>query len=166
MGERAWSARREEQESVLVPGQVYKPSGSFSQKPECLFSILISVSITLFLAERANTQFHFNTNRTVRMKYTAAIPVLVVAAMAQDIGSIPECARHCISDAIKRSTPCGEKNYKCACQPDNFQKIQNAAVGCVVSACGSDRALSKWFRASSKLGVSCCTRTQIRSLTC
>ncbi|QPG96616.1 hypothetical protein C2857_004748 [Epichloe festucae Fl1] len=84
------------------------------------------------------------------MKYTAVISVLGVAVMAQDIGSIPECARHCISDAIKTSTPCGEKNYKCACQPDNFGKIQNAAVGCVVSACGPDRALKEVLPAVKK----------------
>ncbi|GKT94714.1 CFEM domain-containing protein [Colletotrichum tofieldiae] len=68
------------------------------------------------------------------MKYSLALAALVAVAAAQvDPTIIP---------TTTSATTCKEGDYSCTCKPDNKAAIQTAATGCVVSACGIDKALS------------------------
>lgn len=73
------------------------------------------------------------------MKFSAAIITAIIGfAVAQDISDIPECARDCITDAIKTGTSCDEDDYKCACE--NQSALIGEATPCVIKACGADVA--------------------------
>ena len=73
------------------------------------------------------------------MKFAVAA-TLFTLAFAQTRDDIPECGLKCIDDAIKSSTDCATDDYACVCP--KLDSIQGSAAGCVLSACGSDVALS------------------------
>lgn len=77
------------------------------------------------------------------MKFDAIAFGLSLAALAtaQSLDSLPSCAKECLTDAVAKSTSCSPTDLACVCK--NFEAIQGAATGCVLSSCGADVALSK-----------------------
>jgi hypothetical protein len=74
------------------------------------------------------------------MKFIVAALALAVAATAQTIDDVPDCAIPCLEDAVASTTDCAADDYPCICS--NFSTVQSAAIGCVLGACGLDVALS------------------------
>lgn len=86
------------------------------------------------------------------MKITAiAVLAFASAVLAQSSNDIPECARDCISNSTKAVTDCAINDYGCACQEDNFKKIQHDSSNCVVYSCGVAPTLRKYFCHASNL---------------
>lgn len=78
------------------------------------------------------------------MKFTAVAAISMAALVsAQSISDIPACALPCIQKGVA-STSCSATDLKCICKDENFSKVQSAATGCVISACGPETALSKF----------------------
>lgn len=80
------------------------------------------------------------------MKYTTALVATLAAAAAgvsaQDISIFPECSLDCIMNAIG-DTPCDVTDFACVCE--NKESLTQGAAPCVISSCGIDTALSKFF---------------------
>ncbi|RDW87053.1 CFEM domain-containing protein [Aspergillus mulundensis] len=76
---------------------------------------------------------------------------LTALTSAASINDIPQCARPCLEDAIKSKTSCAVTDSNCVCSGDNFSKVQGAATGCVLDACGSDTALNQVLPAAQKI---------------
>ncbi|KAF6835091.1 CFEM domain-containing protein [Colletotrichum plurivorum] len=85
------------------------------------------------------------------MKYTIVLAALTACVAAQDPSIIPECARDCLLKATASATTCKDGDYSCTCKPENKVAIQSAATGCVIAACGVDKALNEVVPASDKL---------------
>lgn len=74
------------------------------------------------------------------MKVTLLAAGLVATVFAQDLSSIPECARSCLTDAIAQDGQCQATDASCVC--GRIDQLTTLATGCVLSACGQDVALS------------------------
>lgn len=74
------------------------------------------------------------------MKVTLLAAGLVAAVYAQDLSSIPECARTCLTDAISQDGKCQATDAACVC--GRIDQLTTLATSCVLSACGQDVALS------------------------
>lgn len=74
------------------------------------------------------------------MKVTLLAAGLVAAVYAQDLSSIPECARTCLTDAISQDGQCQATDAACVC--GRIDQLTTLATSCVLSACGQDVALS------------------------
>lgn len=74
------------------------------------------------------------------MKVTLLAAGLVATVFAQDLSSIPECARTCLTDAISQDGQCQATDSSCVC--GRIDQLTTLATGCVLSACGQDVALS------------------------
>ncbi|OJJ61504.1 hypothetical protein ASPSYDRAFT_88047 [Aspergillus sydowii CBS 593.65] len=86
------------------------------------------------------------------MKLSAIFAVgLASLAASQSINDVPKCAVPCLQDAVKSETNCGANDFNCACKGDNYKKVQSAATGCVIDACGQDVALEQVAPAVQKL---------------
>ncbi|KAK5660180.1 hypothetical protein OQA88_13650 [Cercophora sp. LCS_1] len=84
------------------------------------------------------------------MKYTAPVLAALVALVsAQDLSSIPACAKTCIDDAVKSATSCGATDVSCICA--SLDAVTQAATGCVLGACGIDVALNEVIPATTAL---------------
>ncbi|KAL6863451.1 hypothetical protein ACO1O0_003706 [Amphichorda felina] len=83
------------------------------------------------------------------MKYAYAALALVAAVHAQTREDIPECALPCLDDAITSETDCKTTDYVCVCK--NFDAVQGAATGCVISECGADVAIGEVLPATEAL---------------
>ncbi|RCI17041.1 hypothetical protein L249_1824 [Ophiocordyceps polyrhachis-furcata BCC 54312] len=73
------------------------------------------------------------------MQFTAAV-ILAVAAVASaakgpGIKDLPNCAQHCVADAVKGHTDCGEDALECICEKADTLAVQSA--DCVVESCGT-----------------------------
>ncbi|KAL7927009.1 hypothetical protein ACQKWADRAFT_308931 [Trichoderma austrokoningii] len=77
------------------------------------------------------------------MKFTLALATFVAAVYGQTVGDIPSCAIPCIEGAITSSTTCSATDFACACEPANFQAIEDASLDCVVADCGADVAINQ-----------------------
>lgn len=77
------------------------------------------------------------------MKYALVAVALAAAVHAQTIDDVPECAIPCLDDAIESETDCATDDYPCVCA--NFEAIQGVATSCVISECGAETALSRFF---------------------
>ncbi|KAF4121918.1 CFEM domain [Geosmithia morbida] len=75
------------------------------------------------------------------MKSIYAILAMSALVSAQTRDDIPSCAIPCIDDAVSSQTSCKNTDYACICK--DFDSIQGAATGCVLSKCGTDVALNK-----------------------
>ncbi|KAI0441316.1 hypothetical protein F4803DRAFT_523758 [Xylaria telfairii] len=76
------------------------------------------------------------------MQFTlATIATLVGIVSAQTWNDIPACAQPCILDAVAAVTACGPTDYPCICA--SRDAVQNAAVSCVISACGLSVAINE-----------------------
>lgn len=79
------------------------------------------------------------------MKLSAILAIgLASLAASQSINDVPKCAVPCLQNAVKSETNCGESDFKCACKGDNYKKVQAAATGCTVKACGQDVAVGMY----------------------
>lgn len=76
----------------------------------------------------------------VKMKVTLLAAGLVATVFAQDLSTIPECARTCLTDAIAQDGKCQATDSACVC--GRIDALTSLATGCVLSACGQDVALS------------------------
>ena len=76
------------------------------------------------------------------MKHLAAFLATASFAAAASFAGVPKCAVSCLEDAVKQSTSCYLTETSCICK--NFGTIQGAATGCIIDACGTDVALSKF----------------------
>lgn len=76
----------------------------------------------------------------MRFSVIAASVSLAVLSTAQSLDSLPDCAKECLVDAVEKSTSCSVTDLACVCK--NFEAIQGAGAGCVLSACGQDVTLS------------------------
>jgi hypothetical protein len=74
------------------------------------------------------------------MKVTLLAAGLVATVFAQDLSSIPECARTCLTDAITQDGQCQATDASCVC--GRIDQLTTLATSCVLSACGQDVALS------------------------
>ncbi|EGR44212.1 uncharacterized protein TRIREDRAFT_70840 [Trichoderma reesei QM6a] len=74
------------------------------------------------------------------MKTAFVALALAALAQAQTRADIPSCALPCLDDAVKANTKCSTTDYACICK--NFDAVQGAATGCVISKCGTDVAIS------------------------
>lgn len=74
------------------------------------------------------------------MKVTLLAAGLVATVFAQDLSTIPECARSCLTDAISQDGQCQASDASCVC--GRIDALTTLATGCVLSACGQDVALS------------------------
>ncbi|EFY87683.1 hypothetical protein J3459_017773 [Metarhizium acridum] len=84
------------------------------------------------------------------MKFlTVASLAMVSLAAGQSLADLPSCSLSCLNDAVKQSTSCSETDLACVCE--QFNVIQGAAAGCILSACGQDVALNKVLPATQKL---------------
>ncbi|KAM0268867.1 hypothetical protein ACHAQH_009907, partial [Verticillium albo-atrum] len=76
------------------------------------------------------------------MKFTLPILALAGLAAAQTlIDSVPECARECLTDALKNGTPCELTDSDCICEPDNYRNTYTVGQACVLQACGAVRSI-------------------------
>lgn len=75
------------------------------------------------------------------MKVTLLAAGLVAAVYAQDLSSIPECARTCLTDAISQDGQCQATDAACVC--GRIDQLTTLATSCVLSACGQDVALNQ-----------------------
>lgn len=66
-----------------------------------------------------------------------------VTFVADPEEQIPSCAVPCIQGAIKKDTSCEYSDIACVCL--NRKKISSSAKGCVISACGLNKAISTYF---------------------
>jgi hypothetical protein len=72
------------------------------------------------------------------MKYTAVLAAgLVAVASAQDFADLPACSLQCIMDAVQDSD-CPPTDLGCIC--GSIADLMEAAVDCVIDACGVDVA--------------------------
>jgi len=73
---------------------------------------------------------------------TFSVVALALATMAsaQSLADIPSCAQTCIKDAVKQATSCDVADVACVCA--EMDKVQSAAVGCILAGCGQDKAIS------------------------
>ncbi|KAG8169561.1 hypothetical protein KVR01_000306 [Diaporthe batatas] len=78
---------------------------------------------------------------TANMKVTLLAAGLVATVFAQDLSSIPECARSCLTDAISQDGQCQATDAACVC--GRIDQLTTLATGCVLSACGQDVALNQ-----------------------
>ncbi|BCS23116.1 CFEM domain-containing protein [Aspergillus puulaauensis] len=86
------------------------------------------------------------------MKLSAILAIgLASLAASQSINDVPKCAVPCLQNAVKSETNCGESDFKCACKGDNYKKVQAAATGCTVKACGQNVAVEQVLPAVKKL---------------
>ncbi|KAG6026488.1 hypothetical protein E4U19_002577 [Claviceps sp. Clav32 group G5] len=70
-------------------------------------------------------------------------------ALAQSLSDLPSCAIPCLNDAIKQTSTCATTDLACICK--KFDKIQGAAAGCILGACGKDVALGKVLPVTQQL---------------
>ncbi|KAK2599225.1 hypothetical protein N8I77_010995 [Diaporthe amygdali] len=75
------------------------------------------------------------------MKVTLLAAGLVATVFAQDLSSIPECARTCLTDAISKDGQCQATDSACVC--GRIDALTTLATSCVLSACGQDVALNQ-----------------------
>ncbi|KAL1875787.1 hypothetical protein Daus18300_002978 [Diaporthe australafricana] len=75
------------------------------------------------------------------MKVTLLAAGLVAAVFAQDLSSIPECARTCLTDAITQDGQCQATDSACVC--GRIDSLTTLATSCVLTACGQDVALNQ-----------------------
>lgn len=102
----------------------------------CFFHISVSVTVTA-------TDFRKTVRLTqplAKMKVTLLAAGLVATVFAQDLSSIPECARTCLTDAISKDGQCQATDAACVC--GRIDQLTTLATSCVLSACGQDVALS------------------------
>ncbi|PQE05091.1 Extracellular membrane CFEM domain protein [Rutstroemia sp. NJR-2017a BVV2] len=66
---------------------------------------------------------------------TATSLVSAQSACSAAVSAVPACGTSCISSAAS-AAGCAPTNYACECAPATFTSIQNAAVLCVLGACG------------------------------
>ncbi|KAH0493461.1 hypothetical protein TgHK011_000129 [Trichoderma gracile] len=83
------------------------------------------------------------------MKTAFVALALAALAQAQTRADIPSCALPCLDDAVKANTKCSTTDYACICK--NFDAVQGAATGCVISKCGTDVAINKVLPATQAL---------------
>ncbi|TFA99835.1 hypothetical protein CCMA1212_008240 [Trichoderma ghanense] len=83
------------------------------------------------------------------MKTAFVALALAALASAQTRADIPSCALPCLDDAVKANTKCSTTDYACICK--NFDAVQGAATGCVISKCGTDVAINKVLPATQAL---------------
>ncbi|KAL6879920.1 hypothetical protein HDV57DRAFT_100609 [Trichoderma longibrachiatum] len=83
------------------------------------------------------------------MKTAFVALALAALASAQTRADIPSCALPCLDDAVKANTKCSTTDYACICK--NFDAVQGAATGCVITKCGSDVAINKVLPATQAL---------------
>ncbi|KAL4907766.1 hypothetical protein BDW74DRAFT_175548 [Aspergillus multicolor] len=76
---------------------------------------------------------------------------LATLTAAASINDIPPCARPCLEKAVKSQTNCAPTDTNCVCSGDNFSKVQGAATGCVLNACGSETALNQVLPAAQNI---------------
>lgn len=78
--------------------------------------------------------------------------VATVAVVASGIWSVaaqnrqdylPVCSLKCLDDATQKVTTCSLTDAVCWCVQKNYEDIYNAALTCVLNACGSDVSISK-----------------------
>lgn len=77
------------------------------------------------------------------MKFLLVASLLAGLVAAQSVSDLPPCSQQCIRNSIKNKTNCAETDVKCVCS--NFDAIQGDAIGCVISSCGQDKAISMFF---------------------
>ncbi|MCJ1346597.1 hypothetical protein MMC31_004815 [Peltigera leucophlebia] len=70
---------------------------------------------------------------------------LFIAAQAQKeclplAAKIPGCATGCLTSASD-AVGCAATDFKCQCSPENTAAITNAALACVIGACGASTGL-------------------------
>lgn len=77
--------------------------------------------------------------------FVAASPIVAVDPVKEPVKEpakepeIPECAKPCFEEAIRKVTSCEVTDKVCACA--NQKEIGGAATGCVISKCGIADAL-------------------------
>ncbi|TQV94024.1 hypothetical protein V2A60_002908 [Cordyceps javanica] len=73
------------------------------------------------------------------------------AAAAQNRADfLPECALKCLDDATQKVTSCSLTDAVCWCVQKNYEDIYNAGVACVLTECGSDKALKQVLPGAAK----------------
>ncbi|KAI3393750.1 hypothetical protein diail_3751 [Diaporthe ilicicola] len=75
------------------------------------------------------------------MKVTLLAAGLVATVFAQDLSSIPECARTCLTNAISQDGQCQATDSACVC--GRIDALTSLATSCVLSACGQDVAINQ-----------------------
>lgn len=90
------------------------------------------------------------------MKVTLLAAGLVATVFAQDLSTIPECARSCLTDAISQDGQCQATDAACVC--GRIDQLTTLATGCVLSACGQDVAISMWNPHPSTMSLCVCVR--------
>ncbi|KAG6178096.1 hypothetical protein E4U36_006729 [Claviceps purpurea] len=73
-------------------------------------------------------------------RHALALLATASLALAQSLSDLPGCAIPCLNDAIKQASTCATTDLACICR--KFDKIQGAAAGCILGACGKDVALA------------------------
>ncbi|CAG9940155.1 unnamed protein product [Clonostachys rosea f. rosea IK726] len=68
--------------------------------------------------------------------------ILIVAALSLVSGQkkedyFPECSLNCLNDGTKKATDCSLTDAVCWCVQSNYEAIYDAAVSCVMAACGA-----------------------------
>ncbi|KAG6316089.1 hypothetical protein E4U22_007377 [Claviceps purpurea] len=82
-------------------------------------------------------------------RHAFALLATASLALAQSLSDLPGCAIPCLNDAIKQASTCATTDLACICR--KFDKIQGAAAGCILGACGKDVALGKVLPVTQQL---------------
>ncbi|VUC35490.1 unnamed protein product [Clonostachys rosea] len=74
--------------------------------------------------------------------------ILIVAALSLVSGQkkedyFPECSLDCLNDGTKKATDCSLTDAVCWCVQSNYEAIYDAAVSCVMAACGAGVSVEK-----------------------
>uniref|UniRef100_A0A8H7KCX5 CFEM domain-containing protein n=1 Tax=Bionectria ochroleuca TaxID=29856 RepID=A0A8H7KCX5_BIOOC len=74
--------------------------------------------------------------------------ILIVAALSLVSGQkkedyFPECSLNCLNDGTKKATDCSLTDAVCWCVQSNYEAIYDAAVSCVMAACGAGVSVEK-----------------------
>ncbi|CAH0027844.1 unnamed protein product [Clonostachys rhizophaga] len=74
--------------------------------------------------------------------------ILIVAALGLVSGQkkedyFPECSLNCLNDGTKKATDCSLTDAVCWCVQSNYEAIYDAAVSCVMAACGAGVSVEK-----------------------
>lgn len=98
--------------------------------------MILSYSLKTSLPDLSKSSHFMMKRHALALLATASL------ALAQSLSDLPSCAIPCLNDAIKQTSTCATTDLACICK--KFDKIQGAAAGCILGACGKDVALGNY----------------------